>query len=74
MSALSSLHQPDIFLIRETKMEEDAFLQVSKKFGNTRGKLQLAQVGLLAALELCGMTRNMTMLISSTALTGSSPS
>ena len=38
MSALSSLHQPDIFLIQETKMDEDAFLQVSKKFWKYKGK------------------------------------
>ena len=45
MSALSSLHQPDIFLIQETKMEEEAFLQVSKKFWKYKGKAAVSSRG-----------------------------
>ena len=38
MLDLISPHQPDICLIQETKMEEAAFLQVSKKFWKTKGR------------------------------------
>ena len=38
MTDLISIHQPDILLIQETKMEEDIFLQVSLKFWKKKGK------------------------------------
>ena len=73
MIDLISLHQPGIFLIQETKMEEAAFLHVSLKFWKKKVKLQLFQGAHPEALELCGMTRNLRLLTSSTALVGSSP-
>ena len=45
MTDLISLHQPDIFLIQETKMEEAAFLHVSLKFWKTRGKAAISSRG-----------------------------
>ena len=45
MIDLISIHQPDIFLIQETKMEEDVFLQVSLKFWNKRGKVAISSRG-----------------------------
>ena len=38
MTDLIYIHQPDILLIQETKMEEDIFLQVSLKFWKKKGK------------------------------------
>ena len=38
MLDLISLQQPNIFLIQETKMEESAFLHVSKKFWKKKGQ------------------------------------
>ena len=38
MTDLISIHQPDILLIQETKMEEDIFLQVSLEFWKKKGK------------------------------------
>ena len=73
MLDLISLHQSDIFLIQETKMEEAAFLHVSLKFWKKRGKLQLVQGAHPEALELYGMTRNLRLLTSSTTLVGFSP-
>ena len=37
MLNLICLHQPDILLIQETKLEEAAFLQVSKKIWKKKG-------------------------------------
>ena len=37
MKDLIALYQPDILLIQETKMEKDAFLQVSAKFWKKGG-------------------------------------
>ena len=45
MMDLVSLHQPDIFLIQETKMEEAAFLQVSIKFWKKKGKAAISSRG-----------------------------
>ena len=45
MLDLTSLHQPDIFLIQETKMEEVAFLHVSKKFWKKRGSPTISSMG-----------------------------
>ena len=45
MLDLTSLHKPDIFLIQETKMEEDAFLQVSKKFWKKKGSAAISSRG-----------------------------
>ena len=45
MMDLVSLHQPDIFLIQETKMEEAAFLQVSTKFWKKQGKAAISSRG-----------------------------
>ena len=45
MMDLVSLHQPDIFLIQETKMEEAAFLQVSTKFWKKKGKAAISSRG-----------------------------
>ena len=45
MLNLISLHQPDILLIQETKMEEAAFLQVSKKFWKKKGSAALSSRG-----------------------------
>ena len=42
MIDLVSLHQLDIFLIQETKMEEDAFLQVSVKFWKKSGRAAIS--------------------------------
>ena len=39
MLDLISLHHPDILLIQETKLEEKAFLQTSKKFWKKKGQL-----------------------------------
>ena len=45
MLDLISPHQPDICLIQETKMEEAAFLQVSKKFWKKKGIIALSYRG-----------------------------
>ena len=45
MTYLISIHQPDIFLIQDTKMEEDVFLQVSTKFWKKRGKAAISSRG-----------------------------
>ena len=45
MMDLVSLHQPDIFLIQETKMEEAVFLQVSTKFWKKKGKAAISSRG-----------------------------
>ena len=45
MTYLISIHKPEIFLIQQTKMEEDAFLQVSMKFWNKRGKAAISSRG-----------------------------
>ena len=45
MTDLISIHQQKIFLIQQTKMEEDAFLQVSMKFWNKRGKAAISSRG-----------------------------
>ena len=45
MTDLISLHHPDIFLIQETKMEEEAFLQTSTKFWKKRGKAAISSRG-----------------------------
>ena len=45
MSDLTSLHQPDIFLIQETKMEEAAFLHVSQKIWKNKGKATISSRG-----------------------------
>ena len=45
MTDLISLHHPDIFLIQETKMEEDVFLQTSTKFWKKRGKVAISSRG-----------------------------
>ena len=42
---LTSLYQPDIFLIQETKMEEDVFLHVTPKFWKKRGKAAISSRG-----------------------------
>ena len=45
MLDLISLHQPDILLIQETKMEESIFLQTSKKFWKNKGAAALSSRG-----------------------------
>ena len=45
MADLVSLHQPDIFLIKETKMEEDVFLHVTPKFWKKRGEAVISSRG-----------------------------
>ena len=45
MIDLISLHQPDILLIQETKMEETTFLQVSKKIWKKKGSATLSSRG-----------------------------
>ena len=45
MLDLIYLHHPDIYLIQETKMEEAAFLQVSKKFWKKKGIAALSSRG-----------------------------
>ena len=45
MLDLISLHQLDIFLIQETKMEEAACLHVSLKFWKKRGKAAISSRG-----------------------------
>ena len=45
MLDLISLHHPDICLIQETKMEEAAFLQVSKKNWKKKGIAALSSRG-----------------------------
>ena len=45
MLDLSSLHQPDIFLIQETKMEDAVFLQVSQKILKNKGKATISSRG-----------------------------
>ena len=45
MLDLISLHQPDILLIQETKLEETAFLQTSKKFWKKKGSAALSSRG-----------------------------
>ena len=66
MKDLISLSHPDILLIQETKMEEDAFFQVKEVPQSTQGEI-------LEALEPLGMSRNLKLLISSIIQTGSSP-
>ena len=73
MSNLISLHQLDILLIQETKMEEAAFLHVSQKFWKKGGKAAISSRGASEALEIYGMTRNTRLLTPSTVLAGSSP-
>ena len=51
MMDLVSLHQPDIFLIQETKMEEAAFLQVSTKFWKKQGKAAISSRGASGGIE-----------------------
>ena len=45
MLDLSSLHQSDVFLIQETKMEEATFLQVSQKIWKNKGKAAISSRG-----------------------------
>ena len=45
MKDLISLYQPDILLIQETKMEKDAFLQVSAKFWKKGGGTAVSSTG-----------------------------
>ena len=45
MKDLISLAQPDILLIQETKMEKDAFLQVSAKFWKKGGGTAISKKG-----------------------------
>ena len=45
MKDLIKLFQPDIVLIQETKMEKEAFLQVSGKFWNRGGGLAISSRG-----------------------------
>ena len=45
MKDLISLVQPDILLIQETKMEKDAFLQVSAKFWKKGGGTAVSSTG-----------------------------
>ena len=45
MLNLITLHQLDILLIQETKMEESAFLQVSKKNWKKKGSAALSSRG-----------------------------
>ena len=45
MTDLISLHHLDIFLIQETKMEEDVFLQISMKLWKKRGKATIRSRG-----------------------------
>ena len=45
MADLVSLHQPDIFMIQETKMEEDAFLHVTPKFWKKTSKAAIISRG-----------------------------
>ena len=45
MKDLIRLSQPDIVLIQETKMEKEAFLQVSRKFWNKGGGLAISSRG-----------------------------
>ena len=45
MLDLISLHQLDILLIQETKLEETAFLQTSKKFWKKKGTAALSSRG-----------------------------
>ena len=45
MLDLISLHHPDILLIQETKLEETAFLQTSKKFWKKKGAAALSSRG-----------------------------
>ena len=45
MTDLISLHQLDIFLIQETKMEEVAFLHVSQKIWKKSGKAAISSRG-----------------------------
>ena len=45
MLDLFSLHQLDICLIQENKMEEVAFLQVNKKIWNKKGTAALSSRG-----------------------------
>ena len=45
MLDLISLHQPDILLIQETKLEETAFLQTSKKIWKKKGSTALSSRG-----------------------------
>ena len=45
MKYLTSLYQPNIFLIQETKMEEDAFLQVSIKLWKNSGRATISSRG-----------------------------
>ena len=45
MSDLISLHQLDILLVQETKMEEVTFLHVSQKFWKKGGKVAISSRG-----------------------------
>ena len=45
MLDLISLHHPNILLIQETKLEEIAFLQTSKKFWKKKGAAALSSRG-----------------------------
>ena len=45
MKDLISLAQPDIFLIQETKMEKEAFLQISAKFWKKGGGSAISSRG-----------------------------
>ena len=45
MTDLITIHQPDILLVQETKMEEAAFLHVSQKFWKKGGKAAISSRG-----------------------------
>ena len=45
MLDLITIHQPNILLIQETKLEETAFLQTSKKFWKKKGATALSSRG-----------------------------
>ena len=45
MRSLIRIETPDILLIRETKMEDKYFLQISKKFWNKGGGLVVSARG-----------------------------
>ena len=74
MTDLISIHQPDILLIQETKMEEDVFLQVSLKFWKKRGKAAISSRGASRGIGTLWDDKKFEALTSSTAPSESSPS
>ena len=60
MKDLIRLSQPDIVLIQETKMEKEAFLQVSRKLSNKGGGLFFGSRGASRGIGTLWDIRNLS--------------